>query len=171
MNDMSVRTAVRSVPGFGDHVARAMSQLTWAILGTENPDGSVQMAPLMFLFEDGKIAFETNHGTRKAANLRERPRATVLVETKGRMGWVMAKGTADIIEGDAATQLLRRIKVKYMTERGVEIYEEVSVDDTAIVVSPTSWSSWSVKQMIPLYEAKGYGTEAMTEQFKEPLDL
>ncbi len=171
MNAKTAPDAAQARPGFSDHVARTMSRLTWAILGTENPDGSVQMAPLMFLFEDGKIAFETPAGTRKAANLRARPRATVLVETEGRMGWVQAQGTAEVVEGDRAAPILHRIKDKYMTTRGMEIYEDVSIDDAAIVVTPTSWSSWSAEQMIPLYEAKGYGLEDMAQQFKEQLQL
>lgn len=169
MNEGPAPDYVRPTPGFDDQIAHAMSRRTWAILGTANADGSPQVAPVMFLFEDGQILFATEGRTRKAANLRERPRATVLVETQGRLGWVKANGTAHLVGGEPATPILHRINSKYMTERGAEIYEDVSFDDTAIVVTPGSWTSWSIEKMIPNYEAKGYDAETVMAEFK-PLD-
>ena len=89
-----------------------MSRVTWATLGTEDPDGSVQMVPVSFLFENGKVLVPTNGRTRKASNLRDRPRATVLVETKQRSGWVAARGTAALLQGEEAHQLIRRVNSK-----------------------------------------------------------
>lgn len=169
MDEGSAPEYVTPTPGFGDHVARPMARRTWAILGTVNADGSPQVAPVMFLFEDGQVFLTTEGRTRKAVNLRERPRATVLVETEGRLGWVKANGTAHLVEGDAAAPILHRINSKYMTERGAESYQDVSFDDTAIVVTPTSWSSWSIEKLLPGYEAKGYDAGTVMAEFK-PLD-
>ncbi len=162
--------AARAVSGFNSRVERAMARVTWATLGTEDPDGSVQMVPVSFLFEDGKIFVPTNGRTRKASNLRDRPRATVLVETKGRAGWVAAKGTVELVDGDAAHSLILRINSKYLTEEGLAMSEATSLDDTTIVVTPTSWRSWSPKKMFEVAQAAGYAPEAIAKAYK-PRDL
>ena len=80
-------------------------QRVTATVGTLNEDGSVHLAYVIFLHEDGKLYFETSSVTRKARNVLSRPQATLLVQgsaSTGRNLMVAAEGTARVIEGPEA---------------------------------------------------------------------
>ncbi len=158
--------AVVADPGLGPRVEQAMSRVTPAIIGTVDHDGTPQMVPIMFHYEHDSIVMPTNGRTRKATNLRARPTATVLVELANHTGWVAAKGTAQLVEGEAAHPLIELVASKYTTEEGLEMYKAAAVDDTAIVVTPASWRSWAIDNAIPTFEAAGYSAEAMATGFK-----
>ena len=82
-----------------------------ASISTRRDDGSVHVAVvnagLVEHPDDGApvAAFVSRPATRKLANLRHHPQATLL--WRAGWAWVAAEGTAEIVEGDAA--LLRRI--------------------------------------------------------------
>jgi len=56
------------------------------VLGTQNDDGGISLAPVIFLLDDGRILVETSAATPKARNVAARPQALVLVQTLGRRG-------------------------------------------------------------------------------------
>lgn len=84
-----------------------------AVVGTLNPDGSIHLAFVIFLWEDGRLYFETASMTKKVRNIRENPKASFAIDPPGFMA--MAEGTARVIEGDDALEINRRIREKNLT--------------------------------------------------------
>jgi len=114
-----------------------------ATVGTLNPDGSIHLAFVLFLWESGKFFFETVSMTRKARNVAARPTASFAFEGRGFMA--MAEGIGRVIEGDEAHAVNSRLRRKYLTEPAVETVGAAwgTVDDVAIEITPTKWRSWS----------------------------
>jgi PPOX class probable F420-dependent enzyme len=142
----AVNAIYRPRQGLSEAAADVLEQARYAILGTENPNGSVHIVPVMFRLGDGRISIQTNGATRKARNVRRCGRATVLVQDPRANGeaWVSGSGPAQVISGDEAQQVGLLIRARYLTELGEEELGSVLAryDDTAIVVTPTRWMSW-----------------------------
>lgn len=94
---------------------------TCAVLGTENPDGTVHMTPLMSAYDGDRFLFESNARTRRVRNLTARPRARVLVQgpSNEMEGWVSAAGPTEIVTGQQAQELNATIVARYATEEEV----------------------------------------------------
>jgi PPOX class probable F420-dependent enzyme len=72
-----------------------------AILGTHNEDGTIHLAPVWFLYEDGEIIIGTQEISRKIRNIKRDSNVTVLVskhETPYKA--VMMYGKAEIDKDD-----------------------------------------------------------------------
>ena len=123
------------------HLARPIN----ATVGTLNPDGSIHLAFVLFLWENGRFYFETASRTRKARNIAVRPTASFAFEGKGFMA--MAEGVGRLIDGDDAHAINRRLRQKYLTEGAVDTVGAAwgTVDDVAIEITPSRWRSWSNK--------------------------
>jgi len=131
-----------------DEIAEVLEQRGIATLGTLNPDGSVHLAYVIFLHEGGRLYFETSSVTRKARNVRDRSRATLLTEGRastGRSLMVAAEGIARTIEGPDAEQINRRIRAKYVKAEALDGIDRAygRYDDVAIEVTPVRWRSWT----------------------------
>ena len=118
-----------------------------ATLGTSNPDGSILLTPIWYLFADERIYMGTSRASRKARNVLARPRATVLIDRRGAVAhrWVAASGTAELIDGDPAARINRRIRARYLTRAGEDAYGPAlaGADDAVIALTPVRWRSWS----------------------------
>jgi hypothetical protein len=114
-----------------------------ATVGTLNPDGSIHLAFVLFLWENDRFYFETASMTRKARNVAARPTASFAFEGEGFMA--MAEGVGRLIEGDEAHAINGRLRRKYLTEPAVDTVGAAwgTVDDVAIEITPTRWRSWS----------------------------
>jgi len=114
-----------------------------ATIGTLNPDGSIHLAFVIFLWEDGKLYFETASMTRKACNVAARSTASFAIEGDGFMA--MAEGQARIIEGGEAHAINERLRAKYLTPAatGTVGASWGAVDDVAVEITPHKWRSWS----------------------------
>jgi hypothetical protein len=124
-------------------IERHLQRPAKATIGTLNPDGSIHLASVLFLWEGGKLYFETASMTRKARNVAARSTASFAVEGKGFMA--MAEGIGRIIDGREAHAINRRLREKYLTESAVETVGAAwgTVDDVAVETTPTKWRSWS----------------------------
>jgi len=114
-----------------------------ATIGTLNPDGSIHLAFVLFLWENGRLYFETASMTRKARNLAARSTASFAFEGSGFMA--MAEGVGRIIEGSEAHAINGRLRQKYLTEPAAGTVGAAwgTVDDIAVEITPTKWRSWS----------------------------
>lgn len=114
-----------------------------ATIGTLNPDGSIHLAFVLFLWESGKLYFETASMTRKARNIAARSTASFAFEGKGFMA--MAEGVGRIIDGSEAHAINGRLCQKYLTGPAAETVGAAwgTVDDITIEITPTKWRSWS----------------------------
>ena len=131
-----------------DEIDEVLEQRGIATLGTMNEDGSIHLAYVIFLHADGKLYFETSSVTRKARNVRDRNRATLLVEGRastGRSLMVAAEGTARVISGREADEMNHRIRAKYVKPESLDGIDRAygRFDDLAIEITPSRWRSWT----------------------------
>ncbi len=75
-----------------EDIERHLERPITATIGTLNDDGSIHLAFVLFLWEDGKLYFETASMTKKARNVASRTTASFAIEGKGFMA--MAEGRA-----------------------------------------------------------------------------
>lgn len=114
-----------------------------ATIGTLNADGSIHLAFVLFLWEDGKLYFETASMTKKARNVAARATASFAFEGEGFMA--MAEGVGRLIDGKQAHAINHRLRQKYLTQPAVDTVGAAwgTVDDVAVEITPTKWRSWS----------------------------
>jgi PPOX class probable F420-dependent enzyme len=131
-----------------DEIADVVELRVAAAVGTLNDDGSIHLAYVIFLHDDGKFYFETSSVTRKARNVASRPQASVMVQgsaSTGRSLMVAAEGTARVIVGDEAHAINHRLREKYIKQDALEAIDRAwgKVDDVAIEITPVRWRSWT----------------------------
>lgn len=155
----TIHPIYRAGHGLDDAAVELLGCGRLTIFGTEDPDGSVHLTPVMYLFDAGRVHIETSSASRKARNVLARPRATVLVldHRIGNSAWVSGTGPAELIRGEEADRIGRRIRSRYLTERGEQEYGSVLAryDDAAIVVTPRSWMTWDTSALDATLVAHG----------------
>jgi PPOX class probable F420-dependent enzyme len=125
----------------------------YATLATQDPDGSVHLTPVWYLFEKSSLYIECPSGSRKARNVAARPIASVMIDTRrpGSESWVSASGPAELIRGEGSRTINSRILKRYLTKEALEnprIGPAFSaVDDVTICVTPIQWRSWNAKDI------------------------
>ena len=121
-----------------------------ATLGTENADGTIHLTAVWYIFEDGRLFIATSSKSRKARNVMERPRASLMIDARkpGKERGITAAGTVDIISSDASREINRRIHSRYMSAAAMSDphVEPVfaSFDDVTLRLTPVSWTSWDM---------------------------
>jgi PPOX class probable F420-dependent enzyme len=131
-----------------DEIAEVLAQRLVAAVGTLNSDGSIHLAYVLFLHDDGRMYFETSSVTRKARNAERRGWASMLVQgpaSSGRSLMVAAEGTARVITGDEAQEINHRLRAKYFKPTALDGIDRAwgRLDDVAVEVTPKRWRSWT----------------------------
>lgn len=130
-----------------------------ATLGTENPDGSIHLTAVWYLFEDGNLFVATSSKTRKSRNVAARPRASLMVDARkaGAERGLTASGNVTLISGDPARAINRRIHSRYLSAAAMSDphIEPVfaSFDDVTIRLTPVSWTTWDMAAL----DAQAFG--------------
>ena len=121
-----------------------------ATLGTTNADGTVHLTAVWYLFDAGRIFIGTSSKSRKARNVMERPRASLMIDARkpGKERGITAAATVDVISSDASREINRRILSRYMSAAALSDphVEPVfaSFDDVTLRLTPVSWTSWDM---------------------------
>ena len=122
-----------------------------ANLATLNADGSVHLVGMWFLWDGEAILLPTSGATRKARNLERDPRATVMIDDS-RGGFDLRGVTlvcrGEIVPSPEALELNRRIHLKYVTERGLDlepVRTYLQTDDVTLRLLPEKVSSWDLR--------------------------
>jgi nitroimidazol reductase NimA-like FMN-containing flavoprotein (pyridoxamine 5'-phosphate oxidase superfamily) len=131
-----------------DEIDDVLALRETATVGTVNDDGSVHLAFVIFLHREGRLYFETSSVTRKARNIEQRQRVTMIVQgraTSGRGLMVSAEGTGRILSGDDARQVNHQIRAKYVHPDALDEIDSAwnRFDDIAVEVTPVTWRSWT----------------------------
>ncbi|HEY8669687.1 MAG TPA: pyridoxamine 5'-phosphate oxidase family protein, partial [Terriglobales bacterium] len=65
-----------------------------AALATENPDGTIHLTAVWYLFEEGRLFIATSSKSRKARNIAARPKVSLMVDARkpGTESGVVAAG-------------------------------------------------------------------------------
>ena len=99
-----------------DAVLELAGSTAFAHVATVLPDGSPHSVPVWVDVVDGRLAFLTSLGSRKARNLARDPRVAVSIahpEAVGRM--VMVRGRVGApVDGDPGWAIIDRIAMKYL---------------------------------------------------------
>ncbi len=123
-----------------------------ACLATENPDGSAYLTAVWFLYEGGAVYIGTSGTSRKARNAAERPRASIMVDSRApeRQRGVSASGAVTVLRGDEARAVNDRILARYLTPAGIAepgLGGAIAAsDDVALRLEPGPWRSWSTAE-------------------------
>ena len=90
-----------------DEFRALLSERRYAVLATQDPDGTIHQTPVWFMFEEGRFYIESNSSSRKVTNLRLRPAASITVDARepGIDRWVCASGATDILSANEAQAL------------------------------------------------------------------
>jgi PPOX class probable F420-dependent enzyme len=131
-----------------EEIDDVLGQRLSAAVGTINDDGSVHLAFVIFLFDQGRLYLETSSTTRKARNAVARPTASMLVQgvaATGRHLMVSAEGPARVLSGDEAHAVNHRLRAKYIKPEALDAVDRAwgKLDDVAIEISPERWRSWT----------------------------
>jgi PPOX class probable F420-dependent enzyme len=133
-----------------DELRAFLTEPRYAVLATYE-DGGIHLTPIWFLFEDDRFYFASFSGSRKVANLRTNPNASVVVDARnpGRDRWASAFGTLEIVGGDESRAINARIRQRYLTPEALrdERIEPVFAagDDVTLELTPTVWRAWNSK--------------------------
>jgi PPOX class probable F420-dependent enzyme len=133
-----------------DGLREFLTEPRYAVLATHE-DGAIHLTPIWFLFEDDRFYFASFSGSRKVANLRTNPNASVVVDARdpGRDRWASASGTVEIVTGEESREINARIRQRYLTPDALadERIEPVFAagDDVTLRLEPTAWRAWSSK--------------------------
>lgn len=127
-----------------DPMREFLQRQPFATLATHNPDGSIHLVPVWFLFSDGRFYVATWSGTRKVRNVAVRPGATITVDDRETAEWVSAAGVAELLEGAEAARANDSINRKYLTECGIDVIGGLMerAEDATIVITPHRWKAW-----------------------------
>ena len=163
----AIHPALRASRGMSEPTRQILDQRLYAVLATENDDGSVHLAPVMFLYADERILIETAATTRKARNVAARPTASVLIQTPD-AAWTLGTGPATIVQGTDAAHLNERIRAKYLTPEGQHACGELlaELDDITIAVAPTRWLSWNIGPLMETLAGRGVDVDQAESWFR-----
>jgi PPOX class probable F420-dependent enzyme len=99
-----------------DELRRLLDGTPIAHVATILPDGSPHSVPVWVGLEEGRVAFLTNPGSRKARNLDRDPRLCISLTENGKpttMAQIRGR-VSERREGDAAFEIVDRISEKYI---------------------------------------------------------
>lgn len=124
-----------------------------ATLATQRADGSIHLAAIWYLYQDGILYFPTNAKSQKARNVVRTPTASAMIDTRvpGQEQGVSVSGVATIIDGECGRDLVAQAQRRYLTPKA--IYESnigaayAEFDDVVIALTPQRWTTWDISQM------------------------
>lgn len=144
-----------------------------ATLATENANGTIHLTAVWYLFEEDHLFVATSSRTRKARNVTARPRASLMVDARraGAERGVSAAGKVDLLSGDHARTINRRIHSRYLSAAAMSDpqIEPVfaSFDDVTIRLTPAAWTAWDMAVL----DAQAFGGRlGKTPGYLLPLD-
>ena len=121
-----------------------------ATLATLNDDGTIHLTAVWYLFEDGAFFVATHSASRKARNVRARPQASLMVDTRGTQmeRGVTAVCTVEVLTYEPAAAINRRIHGRYMSEAAIADPAVgpvmAGMDDVTLRLSPQRWITWDM---------------------------
>ena len=134
--------------GLTDTLRSFLEEPRYAVLATHDEDGGIHLTPIWFLFERDCFHFGCSSASRKARNVERTPSASVVVDARkpGRERWVSAAGAVEIVRGDEAQAINRRIRERYLTAEALAGPLDARLrqtDDVTLRLTPAAWRSWA----------------------------
>ena len=123
-----------------------------ACLGTENPDGSLHLVSVWYLFDGESFYLATSSRSRKARNLQARQRASLMIDSRDPVAsrGVTAMGTAQLLSGEPSREWNSRIHHRYLNQLALAdprvgpVFAEW--DDVTIQLKPVAVVAWDMRE-------------------------
>jgi len=123
-----------------------------ASLATQNPDSSIHMVAVWYLFDGAHVYVATSARSRKARNLQSNSNVSVMIDSRdvAASRGINIAGTAQIATGDSSRQWNARLHRKYLSDAALADPRVgpvfAAADDVTIQITPTSVISWDLRQ-------------------------
>ena len=141
----SIHAVARSNRGLTNVARSVLERRLYAVLATQNDDGTPHVARVWFHFDGERIIIETGAATRKARNIAA-INATVRARAhpRGHLGPRHRPG--HIVSGGDAARHRHGVRTEYFTARGQEVIGDFmdELDDVVVLIEPTQWLSWDL---------------------------
>ena len=127
-----------------DEIEKHLQRPLKCTIGTLNPDGSIHLSFVIFLWENDKLYFETASMTKKARNVAANPTVSFAFES-GDGFMAMAEGIGRVVTGEEAQDINERLRRHHLEDAAADTVGAAwkEFDDVSIEITPTKWRSWS----------------------------
>jgi PPOX class probable F420-dependent enzyme len=123
-----------------------------ATLATVNPDGAPHMVSVWYLWDAGRLYVATSSRSRKARNIKERPKASLMIDSRDPQAsrGVTAICSAKILSGETSQAVNLRIHQRYLSQAALADPRIGPVfaqwDDVTLELTPTSFFAWDMRE-------------------------
>ena len=124
-----------------------------ASVATVSKDGIPHLTSVWFVYEQGALYLAIPSSSVKGMNLLRNPGIAVMVDTRVayREAGLTAVGHAEILRGEEAAAIVRRVHEKYLTPEALEDARVGTVfadmDDIAVKLVPRKWLAWDMAEL------------------------
>jgi PPOX class probable F420-dependent enzyme len=124
-----------------------------ASVATIDADGFPHLTSVWFLFDGECLYLAIPSSSAKAKNLMRNRQIAVMVDvrTSYAESGITAVGKAEIIGGEDAVPVVRRLHEKYLTDEALQDPQVgpafAAIDDIAIQLKPTKWIAWDMAEL------------------------
>ncbi len=113
-------------------------------LATASKSGELHVVPVSHLLHNGFLFIAIDYGTKKLKNLRENPRAALVVDTLGPNRALMIRGPVKLIEkGEEYREIYKLFHSKFSWVRHAPWKEG---EAPFVKLTPTFKTSWGIKR-------------------------
>jgi general stress protein 26 len=155
------------MPSINDPLARQLLNARHiASFATENPDRTIHMVAVWFLFAGGpaharttpdddnaRIYLATSTRTRKARNIEANPKVTLMIDSRDAASscGITIYGNAQMLSGEASRHWNEQVHRKYLSAGALHDPKVGPVfaafDDLTIEITPRSIIAWDMREM------------------------
>ena len=122
-------------------------------LATDNADGTIHQTAVWYLFDQGRVYVATASSSRKARNVRERSKVSLMIDVRqaGMERGVSLAGRAEVLTGTRSREINQRIQQRYLSPQGMADPRVggmlAKFDDVTIELTPARWISWDMREL------------------------
>ena len=119
-------------------------------MATVNPDQTIHMVAVWYMFEDGAFYVTMPSWSRKGKNLLQRPSATIMIDARGTYSekGISASGNVVVLNQPECNEIKKNILMRYISETGLADPKVgppfFSVNDLTIRLDPIKWIDWDM---------------------------
>jgi PPOX class probable F420-dependent enzyme len=122
-----------------------------AALASANPDGSIHVVSVWFLFDGRDVFVATSARTRKARNLESNAKVSLMIDSRDPSAsyGINISGAARILQGEASREKNEAIHRKYLSAAAMADARVgpafAAFDDITLQITPASVISWDMR--------------------------
>ena len=151
---------------------RILAERRIASVATVSRDGTPHLTSVWFLYENDTLYLAIQSSGAKGRNIAGNPKIAVMMDVRVsyKEAGLTAIGEAEIISGDEAKSVVKRLHEKYLTSDALTDPRVgpvfASMDDIAVKVTPSRWLSWDMSEL----DHHSFGGAISANQYLKPID-